>query len=297
MIDSMNLINSGYRISLNDDLRFAIYADKGLKAWLDRLANIMDLAPNSNSSHDHRIFCASMSSNEKEATLQSQDWQIIYDQRIMRLQHRPRTGDYLFEIDNHECREIEYINMWNLLYAVYQPVVHKGGFPLHAGLVEADGKGILIAGRSGQGKSTTCRRLSEYCSVLSDDETLIVSDKRTGYRAHPVPTWSDYLWRCIENKWSMDQSVPLSAIFFIEQSESDEVIPIENQAEAAILINRSASETARKYLPLLQKERRRDEATMIFNNACAMAKAIPAFRLRLTLMGNVQDRIEKSIKL
>jgi SynChlorMet cassette protein ScmC len=91
--------------------------------------------------------------------------------------------------------------------------------------------------------------------------------------------------------------VPFSAIFFIEQAESDEVIPIENQAEIAILINRSASETARKHLPLLQKERRRNEATMIFDNACAMAKSIPAFRLRLTLTGNVRDRIEKAIKL
>jgi SynChlorMet cassette protein ScmC len=180
MIDSMDLINSGYRISLNDDLRFAIYADKGLEGWLDKLANIMELTPNGNGSHDHRIFCVGMNSNENEATLQSPDWQIVYNQRIIRLQHRHRTGDYLLEIDNHECREIEYINMWNLLYAVYQPVIDRGGLPLHAGLVEADGKGILIAGRSGQGKSTTCRKLSEYWSALSDDETLIISDKRTG---------------------------------------------------------------------------------------------------------------------
>jgi SynChlorMet cassette protein ScmC len=297
MINAMNLKNGGYRISLNDDLRFAIYADKGLEGWLDKLASIMELAPNDSDSHDHRIFCVSMNSNGNEAILQSQDWQVVCDQRIIKLQHRPGTGDYLFEINNHECRDIEYINMWNLLYAIYQPVVGRGGLSLHAGLVAADGKGIMIAGRSGQGKSTTCRRLSECWSVLSDDETLIVYDKDRGYRSYPMPTWSDYLWRRIENKVPVNRSVPLSAIFFIEQSELDEVIPIENRAEVSMLLNRSATEASLRHLPLLQKKRRRNEATMIFDNACTMAKSIPAFRLRLTLTGNVRDLIEKAIKL
>ena len=205
------------------------------------------------------------------------------------------TGDYACEIDNVKSEEIEHINMWSMLYAIYQPVVDKGGLPFHAGLVELDGKGILIAGAGGQGKSTTCGRLSKYWTALSDDETLIVFDKGNGYRAHPFPTWSDYLCKRSEDRWNVAHSVPLRAIFFIEQSETDEVIRIETQAESAILINKSAAEAYQKFLGRLERERKWNAATMVFDNACKMAKTVPTYKLRISLTGRFWEKMEEVI--
>jgi len=298
IINTMNFNSSGYRIYLDYDLRWTIYADKRLEEWLNRMAGIMELKRIDNVDGNHRIFCVSMNSDNEHASnlYKSQDWQTVYDHPTMRILHNRGMGDYVCEIDNEKGEEIEYINMWNMLYAIYQPVIDRGGLPFHAGLVELDGKGILIAGKSGQGKSTTCRRLSEYWTALCDDETLILFDKENGYMAHPFPTWSDYLWKPSENRWNVDHSVILSAIFFIEQSETDEVMPVETQAESAVLINKSAVEIYQKFLVRFERERKWNAATMVFDNACKMAKTVPAYKLRISLTGRFWEKMEEVIK-
>jgi len=298
MLNVMNFNSSSYHIDLNDDLRWTIYADKGLEEWLDKLAGIMELKRSNNGAGNHRIFCMSRNSDKGPASnrYQSSDWQTLYNSFEMHMRYNRGTGDYACEIDNINNEDIEHINMLNMLYAVYQPVVDRGGLPFHAGLVDIDGKGILIAGAGGQGKSTTCGRLSEYWTALCDDETLIVFDKEKGYRAHPFPTWSEYLCKRSEGRWNVAHSVPLSAIFFIEQSEADEVTRIETQAEAAVLINKSAAEAYQKYLGRIERERKWNAATMVFDNACKMAKTVPAYKLRISLTGRFWEKMEEVIK-
>ena len=76
------------------------------------------------------------------------------------------------------------------LFPVYDLTVRRGGLPLHGALVEHDGRGVLLVGRSGVGKSTACRRLPPRWNALGDDLALAVRRPGGGFAVHPLPTWS-----------------------------------------------------------------------------------------------------------
>ena len=142
--------------------------------------------------------------------------------------------------------------------------------------------------------------MPDYWNPLGDDEALVVYDPENGYRAHPFPTWSEYLWKSPENSWSkswnVQYSVPVSAIFFLEQAESDEVIPL-GDVMAAVSINQSATQVSRKFWRRLDDDTKRPLATFQFHNACGMAKTIPSFTLRQSLNGRFWEEMEKTLKI
>jgi len=66
---------------------------------------------------------------------------------------------------------------------------------VHGALMERNGRGILLCGPSGIGKSTTARRMAdEGFRVLADDCFLLRRDGGGKYWARPLPTWSVYLF-------------------------------------------------------------------------------------------------------
>ncbi len=79
-----------------------------------------------------------------------------------------------------------------LFYAGLFPLWRSGSIAIHhGGLIARDGRGILIAGPSGMGKSTLCADVAPEWETLADDMVLCY---RKGDRlcARPLPTWS--LW-------------------------------------------------------------------------------------------------------
>jgi SynChlorMet cassette protein ScmC len=168
------------------------------------------------------------------------------------------------------------------------------GLSLHSALAEYNGKGILFAAPGGTGKSTCYNRLPDYWKPLCDDETLIVLDQNDTYRAHPFPTWSDYLMKRKENTWDVQYSVPLSAIFFIEQSDHDEIIYIDRR-KSTLSITGSAKQILAIFLHGMKKEQKIDISTKMFNNAFDMAKKIPVFRLLVSLNGQFWKEVEKVV--
>ncbi|MEK7400216.1 MAG: hypothetical protein AAB116_25000, partial [Candidatus Poribacteria bacterium] len=103
------------------------------------------------------------------------------------------------------------------------------------------------------------------------DETLVVLDSNKEYRAHPFPTWSDYLMKRASNTWDVQYSVPVSAIFFLERADNDEVTRL-TASEASVLMMESASQvcvhtkTLYRQQPDLAEFRKK-----LFNNACNLA--------------------------
>ena len=172
----------------------------------------------------------------------------------------------------------------------------KGGLPFHAGLVELDGLGVLLAASGDKGKSTCCRRLPDYWKPLCDDEALVVLDKQKKYRVHPFPTWSDYLWNRSKKTWKVQYSVPLSGVFFLEQSEADEVVPV-GEGQATVLLSESAMQICQKFWKSLDREDQRLFRKELFNNACEMAKQIPAYLLRVSRNGRFWEKIEQVLGL
>jgi len=90
--------------------------------------------------------------------------------------------------------------------------------------------------------------------------------------------------------------VPLTGVFFLEQSKIDEVAPI-GEGEAALLISDSAVQICEKFWRNAGKEEQRKFRRELFNNACKMAKQIPAYRLGVSLHGRFWEKIEQVLDL
>lgn len=108
------------------------------------------------------------------------------------------------------------------------------GVEVHAlGLADQDGAGYLFLGHSGAGKSTTARLWMSQPSVrmLSDDRIIL--------RKHGQKVWM------YGTPWHGDAgvasplSVPLTAIYLLEQSPTNEVLPLPAGKAAAELFARA----------------------------------------------------------
>ena len=271
--------------------------------WLDRLAAIMELDECARDGAPTVIFSKMAHRNDAGDTMgdgvfpwldarsRGNGW-CCYDHKTLRIWCHNSSRDVVCEIDNDGKDVIGVINMWNSLQPIYQRSMNLGGLLFHAALVELDGRGVLLAAQGDTGKSTCCRRLPDYWKPLCDDETLVVLGKEKRYRVHPFPTWSDYLSGPSENTWNVQYSVPVSAVFFLEQAGADEAVPM-GQGEAAFLMSDSAAQICRRFWKRMDIEYERNFRIESFHNACQMAKQIPAFRLRASLHGRFWEEMEK----
>lgn len=197
-----------------------------------------------------------------------------------------------------DCRDRATVamQMRYALYPLYESTVLGGGLPLHAALIEKDGRGVLLAGRSGVGKSTASSRIPAPWKTLADDFALVVRDGRGCWHAHPLPTWSAVASGGNAPMGRTCCSVPLAAVFFLIQSENDEVADPGRGAasvmmdEAAMMVLKSieSSDEPVQRLPI----RRR-----IFENAASLAAAVPCYVLRLSLTGRFWEKIEEALEV
>jgi SynChlorMet cassette protein ScmC len=220
---------------------------------------------------------------------------IVYDHKSLKVWCHETGPDAICEVCDNSTHDEEIMNMWIALQPIFQQAQKTGGLPLHGALLELDGKGIIIAAPGATGKSTCCRRVPDYWNPLCDDELLVVIDKERGYLAHPFPTWSDYLWKRSEKTWDVEYSVPVQAVFFLQQAETDEVVAV-GSGHAAILINNSATQVCRKFWKKADDGHRRELNQQLFSNACEMAKVIPAYTLKATLDGRFWEEIERELR-
>jgi SynChlorMet cassette protein ScmC len=292
----------GYKLTLGSGYSWFLSGSAEIVPWIEKFARIMELKQCRPGGYPRITFTAMQQRSKKGdyrtvplpsilKNITENGW-LCYDNNTVRIWHHEHIPDVLCEIKNFDIHEIEIINMWNSLQPIYQRAQKKGGLPLHAALVKVERQGILFAAAGNTGKTTCCSRLPDYLKPLCDDETLIVRDSRKNYHAHPFPSWSDYLWDRHKNTWNVQHSVPLSAIFFLEQSEADKVIPV-HMAQSTVLINESAKQVCQKFWRRLDGEEKRKLTEQVFNNACEMAKTIPAYILRVSLSGRFWEEIEK----
>ncbi|MCP4754442.1 MAG: SynChlorMet cassette protein ScmC, partial [Proteobacteria bacterium] len=305
------MLSNEYASSLSDGNRWRMTVKEGHNIpWLEKLAAIMELPEDTQPDASKLVlsmpridaapFGIHPADTKKPSTEEKkrlhQGWDVV-NFRNFRVWSLDALSDKVFEsdLDNSEGHEIQIINMWNALQPIYQRSIVDRGLPFHAALIESEGRGVLLAARGDTGKSTCCRRLPDHWKPLCDDEALIVLDKRKNqYRVHPFPTWSDFLWKRGENSWNVHYSVPLHGVFFLEQSEIDEVEPV-GEGQAAILINESSSQVCQKFWRSVEKKNEMRFRTEVFRNASKLARSVPAYRLRVSLRGKFWEKIEKAL--
>jgi len=293
--------HKGYCLKLVNGDGWWITSDDENIRLIDKLASIMKLQECPLDNSVKIIFAKTLNSGISKIhapdianAIIEERWD-FFNYRSVHIWHNDSINDIICEVMGNQDELIDYIVLMNSLLPVYLRNLEMKGLPLHTALAEYKGKGVLFAAPGGTGKSTCCRRLPDYWTPLCDDEALIVLDKNDIYRAHPFPTWSDYLIKREENTWDVQYSVPISAIFFIEQSEHDEVIYIDNR-KATLLITGSSNQILTSFFHSMEKEQKIKISREMFNNAFDMAKKIPVFRLRVSLNGQFWKEAEKIIE-
>jgi SynChlorMet cassette protein ScmC len=191
-------------------------------------------------------------------------------------------------------REDRIEQMRRAMLPFYEAVTAQGGLPLHAALAEIEGNGVLLAGVSGAGKSTCCRRFPLPWRVLGDDMASVVPCDDGTFRGHPLPTWSAVKAQAVERPCALRHSVPVRAIFFLMHNDSDHAVPM-GGARAALSIYSAAmqvfmSVVSSTYIPGGSTYRRK-----LFETAAAMTAAVPAFVLHVSLRGRFWECIERAL--
>jgi len=277
----------GYQILLTGKKGWCLRAEEGIREWLDALAGIMGLERASCTGGYPILFKLSPGINYPPKDPPSYDFRSV---RIWLKDDRTHVEVWNPDRDSN----IFFMNMWWALFPVYLDVIGDGGLPIHGGLAGFGGDGVVIAGPGGTGKSTNIGRLPEPWKAYSDDESLIVPTAK-GYYAHPFPTWSDYLYGRRDSRFRVSHSLPARAIFFLEQSHIDEVIPL-NTMDAAGLLCSSALQVCNRYINHLSTDQRRRLRLTIFENACTISKELPSFILRVSRDGRFWLRMEEVIQ-
>jgi SynChlorMet cassette protein ScmC len=295
--------NKIYLLKLANGIGYQLTATGEAAEWLDKLASIMELNTCSKpNGYPKQIFIGNDSGGDLpykrypglNVDFPGEDWR-LHDLKALQLWYHTHNHDVFCRFSEEEGCIPDIIRMWQALAPIYLRVKKAGGLPFHAGLAERKGQGILIAGHGDTGKSTCCRRLPHPWRALCDDETLIVRDSGNKYLAHPFPTWSDFLDQRSSPSWNVQQHIPLAAIFFLEQAEKDEVLPM-REGNAAIKINQAAAEVCRRNWRNMTTKEERLAKTRVFENACELAKAIPAYKLCVSLTGRFWDEMERVIE-
>jgi SynChlorMet cassette protein ScmC len=188
----------------------------------------------------------------------------------------------------------------------------RGGVLLHSGLAAYPGSpplsrtertgiesGVLLAGRSGVGKSTAIRRLPSPWDSLADDVTLVVRDEWGMYWAHPWPTWSRFFGEGAgdgSDTWDVQQAVPLWAIFVLEQGEKDRAEPM-GPGHAVCLLAELGLQTSTQALIGMPLDEIAAFNLQRFENLCDLVQAVPAYLLDVSLNGTFWEEIERVLEL
>lgn len=266
--------------------RWRFVSTEATSRWMQRFASIMQLKTDE-APCDRTIVVVRGQLNDDNG------WK-RYELRGIRFLYAHDFSTVICDIGKEEDEQREYCKMRDILSPVHLHAPTRGGYPVHGALIEREGRGVILTAPSGTGKSTSCHRLPAPWRVLCDDETLVVQGGSGRYRAHPLPTWSEWILKRSNTTWDTSRHIPLEAVFCLEQSDHDEAIPLK-PAAAALLLN--ASTSSRVFTPPWDKssEENRGFQYHLFHNAVEIAKALPCYKLKAGRHGTFWEQMEKAL--
>lgn len=118
---------------------------------------------------------------------------------------------------------------------VYLARLSRGrGVLVHGCGLLHDGRGILLLGTSGAGKSTSARLWAQKpgVTILSDDRIVLRADAEGGYRIYGTPWHGDA-------GYESPVSAPLDAVFVLEQAPRNRVIDLTSAAAVSQMMVRA----------------------------------------------------------
>ena len=149
---------------------------------------------------------------------------------------------------------------------------------IHSAGVVLDGRGMLFVGHSEAGKSTMVKMLKGQAKILCDDR-VIVRKWPEGFRIHGT-------WGHGEVPDVSPDSAPLSAIFFLEKAEKNELVRIESRLEALTRI----------WACLIKGFMADGWWDKILTLIGHVIREVPCYALRFDKSGAVVDRLKGMVK-
>jgi SynChlorMet cassette protein ScmC len=195
-------------------------------------------------------------------------------------------------LNNCFCDEPFFKKMNYISSLISLVVLDWGCIFIHGGLVEKDHIGVILAGRSGVGKTTAVNRIPAPWTPLCDETTLIVKDGSGDYWAHPMPTRSRFMEEGPGGNWNVQHSVPLKSIFFLMQSDEEQIIPL-NKINSTYLINQFAVQSVGSLFGWSDVKTRKAIFTQILINSSAIADTVQAYILKLSLNGTFWNDVDR----
>ena len=189
-----------------------------------------------------------------------------------------KDQDTICALDSDENNEKRAFQLMHLSMVISRDAQCRGGVLLHGALAEWNGKGVVLAGPGGRGKTTASRRLPHHRQSFCDESTLVVCDNKGAYWAHPWPTWSTFMFNGPGGAWDVQHSVPLKGIFFLEQAYEDAFEPL-GIAQNVCLLSASAEQASWLMPGHSEKNALRELRLQRFDNICNLAQTIPSYIL------------------
>lgn len=288
-----NRQTGGYSLRLGDGSRWWLGDETGDRSRVEKLAALMQLAP-AEPDGDLILKVVRKPKAGWAASLGREGWSRLRLGSNQVWEHS-RLPVILWEIDPENQNPLAFHPFFVYVSAfIHRESLKRGGLPFHGALVEKDGRGVILAGPSGTGKSTCCSRIPTPWRALCDDELLVVRTPKGSYLAHPFPTWSDEFFNRGEKPREVQNPVTLGGLFFLEQDREDGYAPI-RPSEAAVRAASSACQVMDRLFWVSPAEENRELRRRIFANACDLVKKVPAFRLKVSLTGRFWEKLEAAL--
>jgi SynChlorMet cassette protein ScmC len=289
---SRGAIENSYLLDLGFRLSWRLSASRQIQPLLEKLAGVLGIRAGRNDTWPRLVLGSNpvdFGQHHSPERIPTEGWTAT-DLMTTKIWSHSEVEDLFFDL---ECdgNPNDFFRMWSsIFHTLYGRAIDAGGLPLHAALIERNGFAVALAGESGRGKSTCCRRLPAPWRVLADDNMLLLPQAPQCFSAHPCATWGDVLRGDQIESSPVQTKVKLSAIFFLEHAQFDEIESI-GPMETALRINQSAHQIFGCNVDSLEKPRRRLTRTRLFENACRISKSVKAYILRASLGGRFWERI------
>jgi SynChlorMet cassette protein ScmC len=291
-----------YHLSLDHGTVWAFEAAGAAAGWLEKFACALGLATGDGKA-DRRIRFETMPRKSGEffgpvlcrysKTLHASQWKLREFHDLILFEH-PAVREVICELDTAADGPPRVDQMRRAMLPIYTDLLLTGGLPVHGALVEIGGAGVILAGRSGAGKSTACRRLLAPWRVQGDDLCLVVPCATGGYCAHPLPTWSALRENGGSGMCRSRSSVPLRAVFFIEQSAEDECLDLK-RSTAALSMAGSALQVFKSIKTEFPRGEHSRVRMSVYDNAASLSLSVPSYLLRVSLDGRFWELMERAL--
>lgn len=302
------------RVSRDDSLSYAVKlsnavlrrfcADSGAEPWLASLAWTLRVRPTTVPCGSTITFVEAFQ-GERFGTMFSRcrDQGLFGDLprkgwrgkklHFVRFWHHPASSDVICEVRPCDNPATNFAAMADAACVLYHGLAGVGAIPIHAALLEHRGRGLLLVGEGGVGKTTCCQRVPGTWTPLSDDEALILPGSDGEGFAHPFPTWSAIVRGAGARYRQVEYGIPLSAVFFLSQSSKDGAAALGRGAAAARMTSATLGYFTR---PGWKSSHPEDEVSLrarVFDNACKIASRVPSFELGVSLHGSFWNEMKR----